>query len=101
VADPLFSTTWVHLYEEDTSEGAVYRPDQSDIPLSRRPREQLQLDRDGRARWFTAGPNDRLVEQAATWVEETGSLTIRTQDGHEMRVVSASPERLVVRTTRP
>ena len=27
--------TWVHVFEEDTPEGAVFRPEDADIPLSR------------------------------------------------------------------
>jgi len=41
-SDPLFTTRWVHVFEEDTPEGAVYRPDSADLPLSRRLREQLE-----------------------------------------------------------
>jgi hypothetical protein len=97
--DRLFGTRWVHVSEEDTAEGAVYRPEEGDIPLSRRPREQLALDADGQATLFTSGPDDRLVATPATW---------RTHDdpdpsgdvGAAVRIVDRSPERLVVRIRR-
>jgi hypothetical protein len=99
--DPLFATRWVHVFEEDTAEGAVYRPEGDDIPLSRRPRERLQLGRDGSARFFVGGPDDRLVEQPASWREEGGALVIRAgAAGNELRVVKRSPRRLVVRIRR-
>ena len=72
MSDRLFATGWVHAFEEDTAEGAVYRPRGSKLPLSRRPRERLELDADGTARIFVQGPDDRYVEQPATWRDEDG-----------------------------
>lgn len=94
----MFGTTWVHVFEEDTAEGEVYRPDDDDIPLSRRPREQIQLQSDGSARLLVPGPDDRFVEEAATWSEEEGALVIRKGKGApSLRLISQSPSRLVVR----
>ncbi|MGH7460053.1 MAG: hypothetical protein ACREMA_03370 [Longimicrobiales bacterium] len=94
---------WVHVYEEDTERGAVYRPEDTDIPLSRRPRTQLELGADGSARVFVPGPDDRLREQSATWGEEAGDLVIRATQtgpapGRVLRVVDWSADRLIVRT---
>ena len=50
--DWLFSVTWVHVFEEDTAEGGVYRPEEGPVPLSRRPRERFALTRDGSARVY-------------------------------------------------
>jgi len=92
-----FGTTWVHVFEADTADGAVYRPEDEDIPLSRRPRERIELRRNGSARLFLPGPDDRLVEQPATWREEGGALVVRTREGGaELRIVDRSPTRLVV-----
>jgi len=97
----LFATQWVHVFEEDTAEGAVYRAEDDDIPLSRRPRERLELGRDGSARLFVPGPDDRLAEQAATWSDEGGSLVVRAREGGaEIRIVERSPKRLVVQIGR-
>ena len=38
----------------------MYRPEDDDIPLSRRPRERLELRADGSAHVFGGGPDDRL-----------------------------------------
>jgi hypothetical protein len=88
----------VHVFEEDTAEGAVYRPEDADIPLSRRPRERLVLEPDGRAKLYTQGPDDRYVEQPATWRDEGGTVVIQArQGGPVLRVVKWSPTRLVIR----
>jgi hypothetical protein len=96
--DPVFGKTWVHVAEEDTAAGAVYRAEDDAIPLSRRPREQLSISPDGSARIFAPGPDDRLTEQRATWREEGGALVVRAgAGGAELRIVERSPARLVVR----
>jgi hypothetical protein len=98
--DRLFATGWVHAFEEDTAEGAVYRPRGSKLPLSRRPRERLELDADGTARIFVHGPDDRYVEQPASWREEDGTVVVRARGGGPaLTIVERSPERLVVQVS--
>jgi hypothetical protein len=80
--DWLYATTWVHVFEQDTPQGAVFRPEEADIPLSRRPRERISLQADGSARFLMPGPDDRFVEHP------------------EMRIVEHSPERLLVEMHR-
>jgi hypothetical protein len=87
----------VHVFEEDTAAGAVYRPEDGDIPLSRRPRERLELDPDGSATLFVAGPDDRLVGHATTWRDDAGDASGRDEKGAEVRLVDRSPERIVVK----
>ena len=97
----LFETTWVHVFEEDTADGAVYRSENDVIPLSRRPRERLSLDPDGSARLYAAGPDDRFVERRATWKDERGTLVIVPDTGDmEVRIIDRSPSRLIVRKAR-
>lgn len=99
--EALFRTAWVHVFEEDAGEDAVYRPDDDDIPLSRRPRGRFKLERDGSATLFLAGPDDRYVEQPATWSDEQGVLTIRaTGRPTRLRVIERSASRLLVRIAR-
>jgi hypothetical protein len=97
----LFAQRWVHVFEEDTAEGAVYRPEDADLPLSRRPREVLELAPDGTAHVLVPGPDDRLQKQAARWSEEGNEVVIRstgkTRGAKEYRIVKRSPERLVVK----
>lgn len=97
--DRLHATRWVHVFEEDDASGAVYRPAEDKIPLSRRPREQFELLPDGSARLFVAGADDRPSGLPASWREEDGTIVIRPeQGGSELRVVSRSRDRLVVQT---
>jgi hypothetical protein len=96
--DPLFSTTWVHVFEEDSGEDKVYLPEKGPIPLSRRPRERFRLDPDGSARFFLPGPDDRFVEHPASWKKEDGDLVVRASEGgRQLRIIHQSRDRLVVR----
>lgn len=93
--------TWVHVFEEDTAEGAVFRPEDADIPLSRRPRERIELRADGSATILVPGPDDRFVPQPARWTDEGGALVVRdAEDAVRMRVVKQSSDRLVVEMGR-
>lgn len=98
--DSVFAKTWVHVFEEDNAEGAVYRAeDDASIPLSRRPRTRLRLKPDGSAHISMPGADDRGVKQPAAWTEEEGSLVVREPGkSKQLRIVSQSPARLVVRT---
>ena len=95
--DPLFATRWVHVAEQDTAEGAVFLPEDADIPLSRRPRARLELAPDGTGTWYEAGADDRPAGRPITWhAGDGGTIVARTPAG-ELRVVAESPRRLVVR----
>ncbi len=94
--DPLFATAWVHVFEEDTAEGAVFRPEHADIPLSRRPRERIELDDAGSARLWMTGPDDRFYEQPASWRQQGNAVVLRAGQGAELRIVDESTERLIV-----
>jgi hypothetical protein len=99
--ESVFAKTWVHVFEEDTPAGATYRPEDSDIPLSRRPRERLVLEQDGSARILSPGPDDRFVEQPATWTRDGDTLVVRdAQRGVVMRVTRKTPDALTVHTRR-
>jgi len=97
---------WIHMFEEDTEQGAVYRRDQGEAPLSRRPRERLEIDKDGTARMLVGGPDDRLNSIPATWTEKEGEVIVRLAQSEsksesaavrEYRVVEHSADRLVLR----
>jgi hypothetical protein len=81
--DWLFSTRWIHVFEEDTAKGAVYRPEDTKVPLSRRPRERLELRRDGSATFLMPAPDDRLVETRAEWTRMDGGVVVRTSEGEK------------------
>jgi hypothetical protein len=94
---------WVHIFEEDTERGAVYRREGEDVPLSRRPRERLEFEEDGTGRVLVGGADDRLQAQPATWSREGDDVVLRlTKAGskgpREYRVVERSADRLLIRT---
>jgi hypothetical protein len=93
--DALFATRWVHVFEHDTPEGAVYLPEDADIPLSRRPRERLELRPDGTATLFGPGPDDRPRPEPATWRAEDDRLVVRSASS-VLRIVDRSSSRLVI-----
>lgn len=96
----LFATRWVHVFEEDTADRAVYRPAEDDIPLSRRPRDQFELDADGSAHVYAGGPDDRAVASPAAWHDEDGVIVITPQKGGRvLRIVEQARDRLQVQTT--
>ena len=98
-SDPLFAHAWVHVFEEDSAEGEVYRPEDDDIPLSRRPRERIELLADGSATVSRPGADDRPAAQPATWKVEEGAVVIRAHAGTErFRVVRQTPFRLLIRS---
>jgi hypothetical protein len=93
----LFGTRWVHVFEEDTPEGAVYRPEHDNIPLSRRPRERLELSADGTAKIITQGPDDRLIEKPATWASGTSGTREAAPSSADVVILKQSPARLIIR----
>jgi hypothetical protein len=104
-ASSIFGQHWIHMHEEDSARGAVYRPELGDVPLSRRPRERLQLMEDGSALLLVPGPDDRLQEQPATWDQQAGQIVIRTgtrgpAPGRLLRVTEQTADRLVIRQDR-
>ena len=89
---------WIHVFEEDTAEGAVYRPGTSDIPLSRRPRVAFELMSDGSARIYLPGPDDRPAGAPASWRHTAEGIVVTRDDGaRSLTIVDSSPERLIVR----
>jgi len=96
--DRLFTTRWVHLHEQDSAAGEVYVPEDGPVPLSRRPRQRLELQPDGAATVYHGGPDDRPTPTAARWSREDDHLVVRTETGNAtLRIVERSPSRLVIR----
>jgi hypothetical protein len=95
----LFAATWVHVFEEDGAEGEVFRPETGEVPLSRRPRQRVSFSRDGSARVVVSGPDDRLQEIEARWVEQDGEITVTTgatrATAKPLRFTVAAKDRLV------
>jgi hypothetical protein len=88
----------VHVAEEDTGAGAVYRPDDENIPLSRRPRDWLELDEDGSAKLYIPGPDDRPVARRVTWIDRSSDAGGRQAgEDADVTVLEKSPSRLLVK----
>ena len=98
--DPLFATAWVQVFEEDAAGRTVFRPEDADIPLSRRPRERIELRDDGSARLWMPGPDDRFYEQPANWTQQKDEVVLRTDQGTVLRIVDESSRRLIVEILR-
>jgi hypothetical protein len=96
---------WVHVFEEDTAEGQVYKPDSGPIPLSRRPREALTLNADGSATVEVGGADDRPAARRAVWRSTAEGLVVDVpsvagKGSTELHIVRAAPDRLVVAPSR-
>ena len=93
---------WVHIFEEDTNEGEVYRPDTENVPLSRRPREAFELEQDGTARVFMPAADDRMTPTEASWTDDGNDVVVRVpaaggRSSTQLRIVKAEPDRLLVK----
>jgi hypothetical protein len=98
MADTAPRGVWVHVFEEDTAAGAVFRPEDADVPLSRRPRERIEFRTGGAATIWKGGPDDRPAPIAARWTQEGDELVVRDTGGAvRLRVVEHSPDRLLVK----
>jgi hypothetical protein len=98
----VFHSRWIHAFEEDSVDGEVYRPETEEIPLSRRPRQRLELLPDGSARLWVPGSDDRPVAGQARWHAEGNELVVNVaadsrRQEQVLRVSIQSPTRLVVR----
>lgn len=90
---------WVHSHEEDEDGEQVFRPASFRFPPSRG-RRALDLRADGSYGGSVPGPADRPEEAAGTWRLDGDELELRAADGstERLHVVSAEPDRLVLRT---
>jgi hypothetical protein len=93
----MYDVRWVHVFEDDTPTGEVYRPETDDIPLSRRPRDGFELHRDGSAEVFRGGADDRAEASRASWQDTPdGLVVVDDRTGARFRVVKRAPSQLIV-----
>lgn len=92
---------WVHTFEDDTPAGSLYRPDSTEIPLSRRPRRRFELHPSGSATLFTGGADDRFESRDGAWRSDAdgvlvafpaepghGAVRFRVTDGSSLGLVT-------------
>ena len=91
--DRLFTTRWVHLHEQDSAAGEVYAPEDGPVPLSRRPRQRLELQPDGTATVYHGGPDDRPTPTASALVGGRRSPGRPDRDRERARCGSSSAAR--------
>lgn len=101
----IYDVRWVHVFEEDTADGRVYKPESGPIPLSRRPRAALTLHADGTATVEAGGPDDRPMARRAAWRKTKDGLVVDVpanagKSSTELHIVRASPDTLVVAPSR-
>jgi hypothetical protein len=94
--------TWIHSHEEDRGVERVFRPPTFTFPRARG-RRSIELAADGTAVDRGPGPVDRTVSVDGRWSLDGGELTLTIPSGAPQRfhVVSAAPDRLVLREREP
>ena len=94
---------WAHVHEEDTDDEMVFRPADAELPPSRG-RMAFELRPDGSFAETGLGAADVPQEAAGSWTLDGDTITL--SEGavqgvpRQMEVVTAEPDRLVVRRSR-
>jgi|SRR5688572_11904174 hypothetical protein len=71
---------WIHSWEEDSGENRTYRREGFDFPLSRRPRQVVDLMADGHFVSRSGGPADATVAREGRWEARNSVLLTLQQD---------------------
>jgi hypothetical protein len=93
---------WVHVEGDDVDAGAVYRDEDSDIPLSRRPRELLEFLPGNVVVKHVTGADDRAREvDRTTWTQDGGRIVFRfdspdTRGATRYEIVQQAADHLVI-----
>ncbi|GAA3984136.1 hypothetical protein GCM10023085_77810 [Actinomadura viridis] len=92
---------WIHAFEEDTPDAAVYRPAEHPFRPARRPRRRLEFRADGTFAERRPGPDDRLYEIRGRWERQgPGRIAVSFPGGggtaFGITVLSRSGDRLEV-----
>ena len=94
----VLSQHWVHSHEEDTATTQVFRPSSYKFPPARG-RFGFELKADGTLIQFGIGATDRTQRSIGRWNLEGENLVFspsEPQASRKLKIVSASPDRLVV-----
>src|SRR5687767_11757908 len=101
----LFQRQWIRVEEGAATAGTIrYLPEEADVPLSRKPRERLELRPDGKAHVLLCAADDRLKRKPATWTLLDDEIVIEFEDAplrkRTLRVRDWSPDALTVTEDR-
>jgi len=90
---------WLHSREEDTGAQIVFRPPDYDFPLTRRPREILELRPDGTLIKGIPSASDSVEEKGGKWKIEGSNRLVFYPEGESKetwKIVSVDRDRLVL-----
>jgi hypothetical protein len=97
---PDLSGRWVHSFEEDHEDVAVYRPFEYAFPPGRAPRDGIEFSADGSFTEWGAGRGDARIPVPGRWrAAGADAVAVTTERGGEqvLEVVRMAPDRLEVR----
>ena len=91
---------WVHSSEEDTADETVFRPADYDFPLTRRPRQSLELKPDGKLVKGIATAADSIAEAEGNWeLADNNKIALNTESEppQTMEIASINKDKLVIK----
>jgi len=98
---PEVTGVWIHAFEEDTEETAVYRPADHPFRPARRPRRRIEFRADGTFTEGRPGPDDRPREVRGRWERQAPDrIAVTFPEGRRapfgITVLSRTGDRLVI-----
>lgn len=90
---------WIHSYEEDEGDEAVFRPSNYDFPLTRRPRESFELKAGGKLVKNEATHSDSVKEAEGKWELEDDKVIFQSESGTNQtkQIASCDQDKLVLK----
>ncbi len=91
---------WVHSSEEDTPDETVFRPADYDFPLTRRPRETIELKADGKLVKGVATASDSVEEAQGNWeLADNNKIAFNTEsEPHQtLEIALINKDKLVIK----
>ncbi len=90
---------WIHSYEEDDGDEAVFRPSSYDFPLTRRPRESFELKAGGKLVKGEATASDSVREAQGKWELEDDKVIFHNESGlnQTKQIASCEEDKLVLK----
>lgn len=99
---PDVTGAWIHAFEEDTGEAAVYRPADHPFRPARRPRRRIEFGADGTFTEHRPGPDDRPRPVRGHWAwQKANRIAVTFPEGRGgapfgITVLSRTGDRLLI-----